>query len=249
MQVKQIVNMFGLMNFFITAGRSLTLRDIVEEFGWPRSSAFNVVSTLVDLGYLHQPVPRGGYFPTSKWRELANDLEQSQPLSDSVYELLEELMEETGETVILSGASGDRVVFLAVVESKMAIRYTATVGERIPIHMTSAGRAILSQYSETERANLLKKIDYKSYEKGPFMSPEAVERDLKESAKNGWYVNIANYDHGLAGIAVPFPYRNHRYSIVVGAPVSRVERKAARLGKTLRKHVQAFLKTAPSAAE
>ena len=241
MRVKQIENMFSLMEFFVRAGKPLTQREIVEEFAWPRSSAFNVVSTLVELGYLYQPVPRGGFSPTSKWMELAKDLANSQPLPEAIHELLVELMIDTGETVILAGAEGVNVVFLDVVESNQVVKFTASVGERSPIHITSLGRAILSQYTSSERTATLKRINYGSSVEGPFKTPAAVEENIRKSMKRGWFANVAE-EQGLAGIGVPFPYRGRRNAIAVGAPTSRVKKRLKEVGEQLRDSVNDFLK-------
>jgi len=208
MLVKQISNLFDLMHLFVRLKKPLSVRDIVEEFSWPRSSVFNIISTMVEHGYLYQPVPRGGYYPTSKWTDLARDLSESQPLPESVHKLLVELMKQTGETVILAAPEGTSVVFLDVVESPADIRYIVNVGQRLPIHVTAAGRAILSQYSPQERAATLKRIKYQRYEKAAFMTPESVEREIQKSTKDGWHVNLALYQSGVAGIAVPFPFHN-----------------------------------------
>jgi DNA-binding IclR family transcriptional regulator len=48
MHVKQISNLFSLMDLFARTKKPLSVRDIVDEFSWPRSSAFNIISTLVD---------------------------------------------------------------------------------------------------------------------------------------------------------------------------------------------------------
>jgi IclR family acetate operon transcriptional repressor len=242
MLVKQISNLFLLMDFFVRAKRPLSVGEMVAEFSWPRSSVFNMISTLVEHGYLYQPVARGGYYPTSKWMDMARDLSESQPLPESVHKLLVELMRQTGETVILAAPEGTSVVFLDVVESPADIRYIVNVGQRLPIHVAAAGRAILSQYSPQERAATLNRIKYQRYEKGAFMTPESVERDIKKSEKDGWYVNLVLYQPGVAGIAVPFPFRNRRNSIVLGAPVSRIEHRVAAIGKLLRQSVSRFLK-------
>ncbi len=242
MLVKQISNLFSLMDFFVRAKRPLSVGEMVAEFSWPRSSVFNMISTLVEHGYLYQPVARGGYYPTSKWMDMARDLSESQPLPESVHKLLVELMRQTGETVILAAPEGTSVVFLDVVESPADIRYIVNVGQRLPIHVAAAGRAILSQYSPQERAATLNRIKYQRYEKGAFMTPESVERDIKKSEKDGWYVNLVLYQPGVAGIAVPFPFRNRRNSIVLGAPVSRIEQRVASIGKLLRQSVIRFLK-------
>ena len=241
MLVKQISNLFSLMDFFVLAKKPLSVREIVEEFSWPRSSVFNMVSTLVELGYLYQPVSRGGYYPTTRWMELARDLSESQPLPESVHQLLADLVNQTGETVTLAAPDGTNLVVLDIVECQAVIRYTANIGQRMPIHVTAAGRAILSQYSPSERAAVLKRVDYQRHVNDTFMAPEAVEQDIQRSMKNGWFVNLGSYATDLAGIAVPFPFRNRRNAIVIGAPVSRVADRVDELGQLLRREVDRYL--------
>lgn len=242
MPVKQISNLFELMDFFVRAKKPLSVREIVEEFSWPRSSVFNMVSTMVACGYLYQPVPRGGYWPTTRWMDLARELSGGEPLPESVHKLLVEIMNRTGETLAIASAEGTSVVLLDVVEPPAVIRYTASVGQRLPIHVTAAGRAILAQYSASERAAVLERIKYQRSVKNAFRTAAAVEREIHQGAENGWHVNLANYAHDLAGVAVPFPFRGHRYAIVLGGPVPRVEQRVDTLGRLLRESVRRFLK-------
>ena len=242
MLVKQISNLFELMDFFVRARKPLSVRDIVEEFSWPRSSVFNMVSTMVENGYLYQPVPRGGYYPTTRWMELARDLSESQPLPESVHKLLVELANQTGETLFFAAPEGTSVVFLDVVESAADIRFIANVGQRLPIHVTAAGRAILAQYSPSERAAVLNRIKYQPYEKDTFITPDSVERAIRKGARDGWHVNLAIYAPGVAGIAVPFPFRGRRNAIALGGPVSRIAERVDSIGALLRESVDRFLK-------
>lgn len=243
MHVKPVSNLFLLMEFFAQVKRPLSVREIVDEFDWPRSSVFNLVSTMVEQGYLYQPVPRGGYYPTNRWMELGREFSESQPLPASVHALLEDLAQRTGETLFLATGDGTSAVFLDVVESSADIRLIANVGKRLPIHVTAAGRAILSQYSPAERAATLRRIEYQPYEKDTFMTPEAVEENIEKSAKDGWFVNMGSYAPGVAGIAVPFSFRGRRDAIALGAPAPRIEDRVAEIGNHLRAAVDHFLKT------
>jgi len=249
MRVRQLCNLFQLMELFVRARRPLSVREIVAEFSWPRSSAFNMVTTLVEEGYLFQPVARGGYYPTSKWMELARGLADAQLMPESVHALLVDLMQQTGETLFLAAAEGSSVIFLDVVEPPADIRFIANVGQRLPIHVTAAGRAILAQYSPAERAATLKRIKYQRYEKDAFTTAESVERDIQASAGDGWYVNLGIYAPGVAGIAVPFPFRDRRCAIAMGAPVARVEDRLAFFGRLLRESARRFLKEKGNAPE
>lgn len=241
MQVKQIANLFSLMDFFVRAQRPLSVKDIVAEFDWPRSSVFNTISTLTDLGYLYQPVARGGYYPSTKWMELARQLSEAQPMPASVHSLLQDLASQTGETLFLAAPEGVNVVFLDVVESLADIRFIANIGQRLPIHVTAAGRAILSQYTPAERTATLKRIQYQAYERDDFMTPAAVEHNIADSRERGWYMNPAVYAPGVAGVAVPFPFRGQRYAVALGGPLSRIEPKIEQLGELLRTAVDALL--------
>lgn len=244
MQVKQLVNLFRLMDLFVQVQKPLSAKDIVEALDWPRSSVFNMVSTLVDEGYLYQPVPRGGYYPSSRWKELAKNLENSQPLPVIIHDKLVEIMNQTGETLFLATAEGRDVVFLDVVEPAAEIRFTANIGHRLPVHFTAAGRAILSLYSPAERRAVLQQIDYKNFEDNKFLSPEAVEKDIEENAEQGCYINMGLYRPGVAGIAVPFPFRDRRMAIALGGPVSRVEKHTAMYAQLLRDAATSILDTA-----
>ncbi len=241
MQVKQITNLFALMNRFVIERRPLTVKEIVELEGWPRSSAFNIVSTLVDCGYLYQPKARAGYYPSSKWMELARELSSVQPFPASVHQLLEQLKSLTGETVFLGAAEGTSVVFLDVAESSADIRYIANVGQRLPIHITAAGCAILSQYESAERQSVLNRVrfDASGLDSG-LSSAHAIELTIQKALKKGWFVNRGNYVAGVAGIAVPFPFGGRQCAIALGAPLSRVEKRTDELGQIIGQKVQEY---------
>lgn len=245
MKVKQISNLFRLMELFARSGEALSVREIVAAFGWPRSSAFNIVTTLVQEGYLYQPVARGGYYPTAKWMELARELSDSQPLPPSVHALLAGLCAETGETLFLAAPEGTSVVFLDVVESSADIRFIASIGQRLPIHVTAAGRAILAQYGEEERAKLYQRIHFQAFEKDTLTSPGLVEEAILAGQERGWHLNLGIYAPGVAGVAVPLPLGSQRYAIALGGPVSRVEGREAEIGELLRSRVGRYLKDLP----
>lgn len=241
MQVKQLVKLFELLNLYLRVKKPLSVREIVEELGWPRSSAFNMISTLVDCGYLYQSVSRGGYYPTTKWLDVARELTEAQPLPESVHTLLADLAHQTGETLCLAASDGANIVLRDVVESSADIRFSANIGQRLPIHITAAGRAILSMYTPAERAGVLKRVDYRNEENIGFNSQESVEHDIRENSDTGWFVNLGNYASGVGGVAVPFPFQGRRNAIALGGPVARIEPNIDNIGMLLRKAVAGFL--------
>ena len=62
-----------------------------------------------------------------------------------VAEHLAALSETCGETVVIGSVRGNEVVYIDVVESKQAIRYSVRPGSMRPLHANSIGKAVLSR--------------------------------------------------------------------------------------------------------
>jgi IclR family acetate operon transcriptional repressor len=244
MIVKQAANVLDILEFFARIKRPATLTEIAQEFGWPRSSTFNMVGTLVERGFLYEPRPRAGYYPTPRWLTLARDIAEAEPLPPSLHRLLLDVAKETGETVHVAAPAGDRVVCLDVIESQSAIRYFTEVGKRLPIHATATGRAILAQYSPSERKSLLGKIRFERYQPASPMSAAAVESEIERGLALGWFQGATEFTPEVVGLAVMLPLAGRPLSVAIAGPTFRMETRMANLGPMLRDAVKTYLEKA-----
>lgn len=222
MIVRQVQNAIQILEFFANRKSPATLSEIADHFGWPRSSTFNLIETLAKNGLLHEPRFRGGYFPTHRLLKLATDIVAHGPLSQELRAMVADLAHETGETSVLAGLAGNDGVFLEVVESNQPIRYFAHVGQRIPLHATSAGRALLSLLSDRDRAAILRKTEYVRYAPNTPMTAEEVEAFLAVGEREGRYMNDNGYAPDLLGIAVPLPINSQHLCLMVAGPSFRM---------------------------
>jgi DNA-binding IclR family transcriptional regulator len=221
MHVRQAANVVELLEFFADRGEPATLAEIADGLGWPRSSTFNLVGTMVDKGYFYEPRLRGGYFPSPRWQSVVQRVAESDPLPDALRELVDRISARTNETTAIGSASGSSVMFLYVRESRQPIRYFAEVGTRVPIHASSAGRAILAQMKPKERELLYRKLVFEKYSDTTPMSIEAIEAELRAAAKRGYHQSNSEYIADLAGVSYPIALGARRLSVVTAGPVSR----------------------------
>lgn len=244
MLVKQAANVLELLEYFAEIQRPATLTEISQALGWPRSSTYNLLSTLVDRGFLYEPQNRFGLYPSPRWLALAQRVTDAQPLPRSVYAMISELVEETGETAAIGASAGLFAVFLHVAESRLDVRYTAPVGHRLPIHATATGRAILAQYTKAERDWILRRVQFERYTRSTLMSIEDVETELNRAAERGWHQNPAGHSPDLFGVAVPLAIQNRRMAVVVAGPSFRVQDRAseiaAALHRAIKRHAEEF---------
>ncbi|WP_084450710.1 IclR family transcriptional regulator [Gemmobacter nectariphilus] len=223
MLVRQVANVLDLLEFFADRGKPASLAEVSQHFGWPRSSTFNLLSTLSGRGFLFEPEGRGRFYPTPRWLSLAQAIVAAEPLPESLLRIARDLAERTGETVCVGAAAGTSVVFLEVIHSAARVRYAAEVGQRIPIHATASGHSIISQWPENQRAALLRKVEFERYGSGTPMSVEAVEDQIRAGLHRGWFRSASNYSIDLGGVSLPIVESDRVYALTVAGPLNRME--------------------------
>lgn len=238
MTVRQIENLLLLLEFFAERQHPATLADIVAHFGWPRSSAFNILATLTENGYLYEPRARSGYYPTPRWSQLASAFAEGEPIPDSLIRVMTDLAAETSETVCISAASGLNAVFLEVIESPKSIRYAAKPGKRVPIHATASGQALLSQYPDHDLEILLRKVNFVKYGEGSPTSAREVLSQIEVGRRRGWFQSASHYSPDLGGVAVPVVEGSRIFAITIAGPLFRVADKAERHATLMHKTIK-----------
>lgn len=240
MHVRQAANVIELLEFFAKRREPATMAEISDSLDWPRSSTFNLVGTLAEKGYLYEPRTRGRYYPSPRWMSTLRDVSEADPLPDELLSAASMIQEETGETTAVGTAAGPSVIFLHVCESQQPIRYFAQIGTRVPIHASSAGRAILAQFSRRERDALYRKITFNQFSATTPVSVEEVEAELVEAAKRGYHQSNSEYIPDLAGVALPLPLEHRRLSVVVAGPTSRCLERRPQTAEIIKRALARF---------
>ena len=234
MGVQQAAKILELLEFFARTRRPATLADLSNALGWPRSSTFSLMQALAERGYLYEPRLRGGYYPSPRWLSVVQTVADAEPIPDALTTLVGELSAETGETVAVGGPAGTNAVFLVVQESSAAIRYYATVGNRLPIHATATGRALLSQYSRPERMSLYRRVPFNQYSPATPLSIEAVEAALREATGRGWHESHGDHTPDLTGVAIPLALGERKLALVVAGPEFRMAGRLPQIAVTMK---------------
>lgn len=233
MLVKQVENVLDLLEFFAAEGKPASLAEVSLHFGWPRSSAFNLLSTLVARGYLFELGGRGKFYPTPRWLTLAQSLSAAEPVPADLLALARTLNARTQETVCIGAASTGSLIYLEVVLSSERVRYAGEVGQRIPLHATAAGMAVLSQWPAAQRLAHLRKVEFERYGPGTPMGVEAVETEIRTSLQRGWFKSASNYSVDLGAVALPLPLQGRIFAVTVAGPLGRLADRMPRLAATL----------------
>ena len=219
---------------FAKLGRPATLSELARELDIPVSSCSGLLRRLEERGYL-EAVERGTWFPTHRLLHVARTIADHDPLIARVAPVMERLRDATGETVALARRRDTEVVYLAVAESRSAIRYVASAGEVRPLHASSLGRALMSRMPAEARAQLLKRIAFPRLTPKTLTSARAIEAAIDQGRAAGWFANFGESVPDLYAIACPFSAKGGEYALAVIGPGRRIEDNEHRIGTALRK--------------
>jgi DNA-binding IclR family transcriptional regulator len=175
---------------------AVTVSDVVQHLGLPKSSASRLLKQMAERGLLERDAQSLAYRPSLMLLELAHTARVSTSLLELIDDALDMLCRQTGHTGYVSVLDGRDVVVLRVHSGMHALRVVTYAGHRMGAPGTSTGRALLAR----ETDDTLKKRFAGGIAPASGTAPLSVEdllRRLAEVRQKGWALAL---DESLPGI-------------------------------------------------
>ena len=147
--------------------------------------------------------------------------------------LLEQVRDQTKETVILGKRQGDMALYLQIVESRNAIRYIANPGDFKPLHSSAIGKALLSALSESELRAVLKRLVLKRATPHTITTVAALKRDLDDARARGYSMTSGENVADVSAVAVPLNLGIESFALAVAGPTHRIHQSTPVILKAL----------------
>lgn len=213
-----------LLQYMAERSQPVSLAELSTALDLPKPTAHRMCQMLLDLGMIANDVNEKAFLIGPALRRLAMDTLTHGTLSALRHTVLDDLVEEVGETCNFTTLSGSSVLYLDRVETRHAWRLTIDVGERVPIHCTASGKLFLAYMTSTKRNYLLRNIELHKLTEQTVTDPARLRVILETIARNGYSEDQQEFIPGLVAIAVPvFDSSNElRAAVAMHAPTSRV---------------------------
>jgi DNA-binding IclR family transcriptional regulator len=184
----------------------LTLTELQERMGYPRSSLHALVRTLRELKWVEAD-DSGSAFGVGPHALLSGTayLDRDQALPHA-YETLEDLRAEVGYTVHYARRDEAHVLYLGSRESRDAVRVVSRVGRRLPAHITALGQALLAELTVEEVDKILPD-ELVSFTAHSITDRERLNEELTGVRDRGWALEREQGTEGVACIAAAVHYR------------------------------------------
>jgi len=153
---RSLVRGVEILRAFRPGADLLGNREIAERTGLSRATVSRLTQTLVDTGLLEHDRGRRAYRLAAPVLSLGHAMRSGSPVLNAVAPLMRALAEKMRINVGLAVADRDEMVYLESVRynRRVALR-NVVAGQRVPMELTSLGRAYLAVAPEAERRALL----------------------------------------------------------------------------------------------
>jgi IclR family transcriptional regulator, acetate operon repressor len=198
-----------------------SLRELQEVLGFPKSSLFALLRTLVDLGWVESDRTGTLYGVGLRALLAGTSYIDGDEVVARAGSTLTWLASKTTETVHLARLDGVDVVYLETRDSTHELRVISRVGRRLPAHSTSLGKALLAQLTDEEvRALLPSRLE--ALTPHTITDVSVLLDQLAEARRHGYATDLQENTLGVRCISRAIAYRGTtRDAISCSVPISR----------------------------
>ncbi|KQW41662.1 MULTISPECIES: IclR family transcriptional regulator [Pseudomonas] len=220
-----------LLRAFRPGTESLTNGDLSEIAGLSKSTVSRLTQTLVHAGFLDYDPTTGTYRLAPSLLGLAHSMYHASTLLQVATPLMLQVAREHQVNVSLAAADGDEMIYLESIRlGKRKSPRNVLAGQRLPMDVTSLGRAYLSGLEEGQRRPLLELFSSRRCESRASQLIQEIDDAVRHVWASGYCV--ASWQPEVMAIATPLghpAYRSHALNISLAtvATAQEVEERYA----------------------
>lgn len=186
------------------ATEGITLDEICQKLQLPKTSAYDIVTTLGEMGMVH--VIRGTkqrYTIGLTAYRIGVNYMNNLDFIGTIEPVLRSFAKEVGKTVFFGTRSDHEIVYICKFEPENPIITTSTVGSKNPIYCTSLGKAILAYTEEETRDQILNRIRFQKKTDRTIASREELLKELITVREMGYALDAREVEEHMECVGAP----------------------------------------------
>ena len=187
-----------VLEYVMEANHPVSMKEISKGMSIPAASAFRLVKTLVQRGYLEEiNLSQQFYLPGNKVFQLVQFYQINHSLHSVARMPMRDLAGRTGQTAQLAILTGISVMYIEQAIPKEPVSIVAPLHSFIPINVSAAGKILCSYLSEEELKAFLVPANLQKKSKNTISEPDALAREIDLSRKRGFATDIEEFARGI----------------------------------------------------
>lgn len=197
----------------------LSVSVVARELSCSRATAYRILNTLRNRDVAILGPGGRGYYPGPALVELSRPRGLDQADRARLRPVIEEAVSLTAETVHVAALIGTQVLFFDGKEADRAVRASLRPGYLRPAHAISAGKLLLSQFTDEQILGLYPQEKLPRITPWTVPSRDQLMADIRSIRAQGYATNQQETEVGLGGVSIPLKGRSWRERVALCATV------------------------------
>ena len=219
--VQSVERVLDLLEAMVRSGGPMSLSELAEASSLPLPTIHRLLRTLTGRSYVRQLSNRQ-YALGPRLIPLGEGA--GEQLGAFVQPELARLVAALSETANMAVHDGDRVLYISQVPSPHAMRMFTEVGQRVPMHNTGVGKAILAQLDDDAVRRIIDRAGMPPATERSLTTIEELLEELRVTRERGYAIDDNEQEIGVRCFAVAVPGSPTPAAVSVSGPISRVDR-------------------------
>lgn len=217
--LKSLKKVARILDCFDLNRRTLSLAEICEMTGFPRSTTHRLAASMREIGFLEQEHERDAYRLGLRLFELGSTVLANLELHREGTPIVESLHQLTNRTVHLAVFDGQRAVVIQRTEASKDRMAPSTFVENSPAYCTSVGKAILA-WQDEETLDRVIALGLERLTETTITDPGLLRADLAATRERGYAIDNGEHQPALRCVGAPIRAASGRVfaALSVSAP-------------------------------
>ena len=177
--LKSLVKIVRVLDCFSANQRALSLAEICQLTGYPKSTTHRLLASMREVGFLDQGRERDRYRLGLKLFELGNIVLANLEIHREARSIVEALRRITGQVIHLAIFDGRQAVVIHRADPSPDAATVPTMIENAPVHCTSVGKAILAWQPEEVIERVIA-MGLTRYTEATITDPDGLRQELEQ---------------------------------------------------------------------
>ncbi|WP_239482749.1 SMP-30/gluconolactonase/LRE family protein [Paraburkholderia sp. C35] len=193
----------ALLNIVSKAPAPMTFTQLLHACGMPRATLHRILATLQREGLLQHDAGSKTFRLGLRFLELAHEVWSDFDLRVAAQDELLLLRDQTGESVHLVVLEGLSAVVIAGEQARQSVRLAPGVGERLPLHASAVGKAMMAWLDTSQQQQLLESITLPPLGPRTLTSIVALRSELDLTRSRGYAIAVCESSPDTVALAAP----------------------------------------------
>jgi IclR family KDG regulon transcriptional repressor len=200
-QAPSVKKAFQILTLISDSERGLGISELAKRLGISKGTVHGITSALEELEALIRNPFTKKYNLGYALVELGKKGLSRIPLREVARRHMEELVQETNETVFLGILKDDHIFILDVAESTKELKITSPSGTKIPLTAGATGKVFLAYMEEKSALRYLTANGLVKYTENSITDLDRYLQEIKEVRKKGFATDREEYLQGVKAAA------------------------------------------------